>query len=80
MDVENFQRRWRLARRAWDRINQLRLARHTAGGQLTGAERAEWLRAKSEFEACGRLWDEAYRMGVTVIVGDDGDPDDEEPA
>lgn len=71
MDVEEFQRRWRRARRAWNQVNQLRLEREAAGGQLTAAERAGWLRAKSEFEACERLWDEAYRMGVTIIVGGD---------
>jgi len=38
---------------------------------LSDAEQSEWLRAKAEFEACERLWDEAYGMGVVVIVGDD---------
>ncbi len=76
MDVEEFQRRWRRARRAWDQVNQLRLEREAAGASLTSAEQASWRNAKSEFEACERLWDEAYRMGVTVIVGGD----DEEEA
>ncbi len=76
MNVEEFQGRWRRARRARDRVNQLRLEREAAGASLTDEERADWLRAKGEFDACERLWDEVYGMGVVVVVGDgeDGDP------
>ena len=70
-DLEELQRRWRRARRAWDTVNQLRLELEAVGTRLSDAEQSEWLRAKAEFEACERLWDEAYGMGVVVIVGDD---------
>jgi head-tail adaptor len=75
MDVEEFQHRWRQARQAWDRINQLRLEREAAGTRLSEAEHAGWLRAKSDFEACEQLWDKMYRAGVVVVVGGDEDED-----
>ncbi len=50
MDVEDFQRAWRGARRAWDQINQRKLEREASGLQLTGQEQADWLQAKARFE------------------------------
>jgi hypothetical protein len=76
MDIEDFQRAWRRARRAWDLINQRKLEVQASGWQFTEEEQGEWLRAKSEFEACERLWDEAYRAGVVVVVGGDDGQDD----
>ncbi len=78
MDVEELQRKWRRARRAWDTINQLRLEREVAGAHLSEAERSEWLQAKAEFAACEQLWDEAYRMGVVIVVGGDGEDGEED--
>jgi len=36
---------------------------------LSPEEQADWLRAKSRFEACEQLWDQLYRAGV--VGGDD---------
>jgi hypothetical protein len=79
MDVEEFQRAWRRARRAWDVINQRKLEVQASGWLFAKEEEGEWLRAKSEFEAFERLWGEAYQAGVVVVVGgcddDENDPD-----
>jgi hypothetical protein len=76
IDVEAFQREWRQARRAWDRINQRKLEMEAAGLRLTEPEHAGWLRAKSQFEACEQLWDQMYQAGVVVVVGGDDEQDD----
>jgi hypothetical protein len=75
IDPEDFQHEWRLARREWDQINQRKLEAQVAGVLLAEAEQAAWLQAKSRFEACERLWDQMYKAGVVVVVGDDGDDD-----
>jgi len=77
MDVEDFQHRWRQSRRAWDQVNQRKLAAEAAGGQLTGQELADWHAAKAAFEECERLWDQIFQAGVVVVVG--GDDEDDEP-
>jgi hypothetical protein len=81
MDVEDFQRDWRRARAAWDRVNQRKLEAEAAGQPLTGPERDDWLAAKAQFEEYERAWDQIYRAGVVVVVGgDDEDDDDPGPA
>jgi hypothetical protein len=73
IDVEDFQREWRQARRAWDQINQRKLEMEASCLPLPAAEQAGWLQAKARFEACERLWDRMYQAGVVVVVGDDED-------
>jgi hypothetical protein len=81
MDVEDLQRRWRRARRAWDDIRQVKLARDIAGERLSAEEQARRHHARAEFEVVEDLWDQAYRAGVVVIVGgDEEDSDDPGPA
>jgi phosphoserine phosphatase len=69
LDVEEFQRRWRRARRDWERLRSYRRDREAAGARLTVAEMASWRQARAEFEACERLWDQLYEAGVVVVVG-----------
>jgi hypothetical protein len=73
MDIEEFQVAWRRARRDWDLVKQRRLEIEAAGQQLTSEERSAWLAAKARFEEYEQAWDQAYQMGVVVIVGDDED-------
>lgn len=81
MDVEDLQRRWRQARRAWDDVRQVKLARDVAGEHLSAQEQARWQHARAEFEAVEDLWDQAYRAGVVIVVGgNDEDEDDPGPA
>lgn len=75
IDPEDFQLEWRRARREWDQINQRKLEAQVAGEPLTEAEQAAWTEAKSRFEACEQVWDQMYKMGVVVVVGDDEDDD-----
>ncbi len=75
MDVEDFQRAWRRARRAWALINQRKLEREAVGSRLTEPEEADWVRAKADYEACEQAWDEIYRAGVVVVVGEDEEAD-----
>jgi hypothetical protein len=75
MDVEDLQRRWRRARRAWDDVRQVKLGRDVAGERLSDEERARWDDARAEFQAVEDLWDQAYRAGVVVVVGGDDDGD-----
>lgn len=79
MDVEDLQRRWRQARRAWDDIRQVKLARDAAGECLSGDERERWHHARAEFQAVEDLWDQAYQAGVVIIVGGDEEDDPEDP-
>jgi hypothetical protein len=73
VDVEDFQRQWRRARSAWDQARQLKLEAEASGRQLSRPEQAAWLAAKAQFGEYERLWDEIYRMGVVVVVGDEDD-------
>jgi hypothetical protein len=74
VDVEDFQRSWRRVRQAWALINQRKLEREAAGSWLTEDEDADWLRAKAEYEAFEQAWDEIYRAGVVIVVGEE-EPD-----
>ena len=76
IDPEDFQHEWRQARRGWEQLNQRKLEAQTSGVPLTETEQAAWLEAKSRFEACERLWDQMYEMGVVVVAGGDGHDDD----
>ncbi len=77
MDAEDFQRDWRRARNAWAQLSQRKLETEASGRPLTGPEQAEWLAAKTRFEEYERLWDQAYRAGVVVVVGGDDEGDDD---
>jgi hypothetical protein len=79
IDVEDFQREWRQAWRAWSHLNQRKLEAEASGLPLTAQEQAGWLRAKSRFEACEQLWDQLYRAGVVVVVGGDDEEGDARP-
>ena len=80
MDVEDFQRRWQRAKRAWDEVRQAKLRKDVAGEVLSDDERARWNAARAEFQAVEDLWDQAYRAGVIIVVGDeDDDPDPGDP-
>src|SRR5215813_4524136 len=79
MDVEDFQRRWRRAKRAWDDVRQVKLRRDLAGERLSDEERARWNDARAEFQAVEDLWDQAYRAGVVVVVGGDDEDEDDPP-
>ena len=71
MDVEDLTRRWRRARRRWDRLNaeQLRLA--TTAQNPPAGFLDEWGLARAEFEAAEEEWNQAYRMGVVIVVNDE---------
>jgi hypothetical protein len=75
MDVEDFQRRWRRAKRAWDDVRQVKLGRDVARERLSDEERARWDDARAEFQAVEDLWDQACRAGVVVVVGGDDEDD-----
>ena len=75
MDLEDFQLGWRRARKEWDRLNQRRLETEAAGHELTAEEQTAWLAAKNQFDEYEQAWDQAYKMGVVVIGGDDEDDD-----
>jgi hypothetical protein len=75
MDVEDFQRAWRQARNAWDRVHQHKLETEASGLRLTEPEQASWLAAKAAFEEHERAWDQMYQMGVAVVVGGDDEDD-----
>jgi hypothetical protein len=77
MDVEDFQRRWQRAKRAWDEVRQAKLRKDVAGEGLSDEEQARWNAARAEFQAVEDLWDQAYRAGVVIVVG--GEYDDPEP-
>lgn len=79
MDVGDFQRRWRRAKRAWDDVRQVKLRRDVAGERLSDEEQARWDDARAGFQAVEDMWDQAYRAGVVVVVGGD-DEDDPRPA
>ena len=76
MDVEEFAQRWREARRNWERVNQNKLRREVSGPRLSPVELAEWNRARAEFEAAERLWDEAYGAGVVIVVANEDEAGD----
>jgi len=77
IDPEDFQQEWRRARREWDHINQRKLEAQAGSVPLTETEQAAWLEAKSRFEACERVWDQMYKMGVVVVVGGDDEEDED---
>ncbi len=79
MDVEDFQRDWRRARHAWAQASQRKLETEASGRPLTGPEQAEWLAAKTRFQEYERLWDQAYRAGVVVVMGGDDEEGDDDP-
>lgn len=74
MDVEDLQRRWRRAARAWDEVRQVKLGRDVAGERLSDEEQVRWDEARAEFQVVEDLWDQAYRAGVIVIVGGNDEP------
>lgn len=75
MDIEDFQRRWRRAKRAWDDVRQVKLRKDIAGERLSDEELARWNEARSEFLAVEDLWDQAYQAGVVIVVGDEDEDD-----
>lgn len=68
MDVETIQETWILARRAWDLARRQQRRRQAAGEPLTDAEDSSLRRARADFQAAERLWDDAYRAGIVIAV------------
>jgi hypothetical protein len=73
MDVETIQETWILARHAWDLARRQQRRRQAAGEPLTDAEDSSLRRARADFQAAERLWDEAYRAGIVIAVDERDD-------
>ncbi|HEY0933043.1 MAG TPA: hypothetical protein VGD91_04785 [Trebonia sp.] len=79
MDPEDFQHEWRQARNSWEQASQHKLETEAAGRQLTEPELASWRAAKASFDEYEQAWEQAYKMGVVILVEGDDDEEDGDP-
>jgi len=70
MDVADFGRQWRRARRRWVLLSEEKQRLTAARAELTPEFVERWNLARSEFEAAEQRWDEAHRAGVVIVVND----------
>jgi uncharacterized protein (TIGR02996 family) len=72
-DPEDLQDEWLAAKQDWDAGRAAQLRWWRAERRPTEAETARLEQARARFQAAERRWDEAYRAGVMIDVGDDPD-------
>ena len=72
-DPEDLQDEWLAAKQGWDAGRAAQLRWWRAERRPTEAETARLEQARARFQAAERQWDEAYRAGVVIDVGDDPD-------
>jgi uncharacterized protein (TIGR02996 family) len=68
MDVAEISDTWMSAKRSWDQARRQLRRRQAAAEFMTAAEAGALDRARADFQAAERLWDEAYLAGVTIIT------------
>lgn len=73
LDPEDLQDEWLAAKQDWDAGRDAELRWWRAERRPTEAETARLEQARARFQAAERQWDEAYRAGVVIDVGDDPD-------
>jgi uncharacterized protein (TIGR02996 family) len=73
LDPEDLQDEWLAAKQDWDAGRAAQLRWWRAERRPTEAETARLEQARARFQAAERQWDEAYRAGVMIDVGDDPD-------
>jgi uncharacterized protein (TIGR02996 family) len=72
-DPEDLQDEWLAAKQDWDTNRAAQLRWWQAERRPAEAETARLEQARARFQAAERLWDEAYRAGVVIDLGDDPD-------
>src|SRR5262249_17682226 len=70
MDIEDFGRHWRRARRRLVLLSAEKQRLIAAGLELTAEFLERWDLAQAEFEAAAERWDAAHRAGVVIVVDD----------
>jgi uncharacterized protein (TIGR02996 family) len=73
LDPEDLRDEWLAAKQDWDASRAAQLRWWRAERRPTEAETARLEQARARFQAAERQWDEAYRAGVVIDVGDDPD-------
>jgi uncharacterized protein (TIGR02996 family) len=68
MDVAELSDTWMAAKRAWDVARRQLRRRQAAAEFMTTDEAGALDRARADFEAAERRWDEAYLAGVTIVT------------